>query len=582
MKARTAIWRTGLALLAGGMLFPALANPSLLPADTVFALGLSGIDQHMEKFQPLADEWNRLGLTESLGTLFASTSDELEEIPAELEEYQDVDPLELLGRSAWLGVSLSAGNPIPTVTVLLEPTGAALATVRDSLASLESEPETTSLTEGEFTFLVVNVEEEATEGFVSSVAVSLAGDRFVFSSNPDALRGVLRRLAGSDEPSLAGASGFASAAELTDGNLFSFIDMPSVVRTASTFASPFAAEFGVSALLDEAVSALSTVGVIASSTTFTADGMSSNSLQVVGDSSATVRNLLLNREAASRDALGFVSEGALGVASGFSNPTGWWDYLNTLLAKYPELGIGSLDELFLAFGGIDIRAGFFNWVGSEMTTVTTGLTTAAAPGVASENLLGQNLYILRTSADADAQAGLDNIVNTMSMLISSFTSLDGSSAAPAELGTTELVEGVSVRTLDVTDGVTLSYAVTDGFVLVATDGTSVAEALQARAAGGSPSETIARMLEQVPAGAVSYSVADTGASLRGLAGQVSAQIETVAGLSGEGVDFEALDAASNGLEEFLNFVADRTGGSWSHTQISDGVIRSQGFSEVDW
>ena len=90
------------------------------------------------------------------------------------------------------------------------------------------------------------------------------------------------------------------------------------------------------------------------------------------------------------------------------------------------------------------------------------------------------------------------------------------------------------------------------------------------------------MLEQVPAGAVSYSVADTGASLRGLAGQVSAQIETVAGLSGEGVDFEALDAASNGLEEFLNFVADRTGGSWSHTQISDGVIRSQGFSEVDW
>ena len=582
MKIRNALARTGFAVAAVSLLAPAFANPSLLPADTVLAFGLTGVDGHAAQFQPFVDEWNRLGLTDSLGALLASQDEELADVPAELDEYSDIDPLELLGRSAWVGLSLSGGNPIPTVNVLAQPTGEALATIQDAFASIESDAATTTLTEGDYTFYVVDTASEDGEtSYPQTFALALAGDQFVLSTSPDALRGVLRRLAGSTEPALSGSEGFAAAAELADSNMFYFLDTPAVVGSLSSLVRPFAAEFGVGPLLDEAVSALNTVGTLAGGTSITETGTSSRSVQVVGDANPTVRSLLLERGEAGRDALGFVPATALSVAGSFSQPTGWWDYLNSVLAKSPELGIGSLDDLLLGFGGIDIRSGFFNWVGNEILTVTGATAAATAPGVASENLLGELLFVLPTSSEADAQAGLQNILSTAGMMAGAFTSLDGA-ATEMNTATTESVAGVDVHTMELTDGVIISWAVTGGYALVSTDATSVAAAVEASAAGGALPDTLARMLDQVPAGTINWAVSDGAASLRSLGGQVSAQLETVAGLSGEGVDFDALEAATSGLEEFLEFVADRTGGGYSYTTVDGNVITTEGASEISW
>lgn len=572
---------TGVLAATALLATPALADPAVLPADTVFAVGLNNVDQNAERFQPFVDEWNRLGLTESLGTLL-DTDDELDAAMDELDALDDVDFLELIGDSAWLSVSLSASNPVPVVTFMSRPTGDALAQVNDQLAAVESEPGTLTLTEGNYTFWVVEIDEEATEGLVTGVAVTLIDDQLIFSSTPDALRGVLRLMGGSNEPSLAGVPAFGQVAHLQDSDIFSYVDMGAGARTAQTFARPFAQEFGVGALLDEAVSALATAGVLAGGNNFTADGMSGTSVQVVGDDNATIRSLLLDRSPASQDALAFVPAEALAVSSGFSNPTAWWGYFNTLVASYPELGISSLDDLLLMFVGLDLRSSFFSWVGNEMTTITTGLTATGAPGVASDNLLGENLYILRTDADADAQAGLDTIMQMASMMLGAFTSLDGSTAGQPDTGTSETVDGVNVRTFTLTDGVIVSYAVTDGFVLIATDATSVAAALEARAAGAVAPETVNRLMASIPADVVSFSVSDNEASLRSLAGQTAAQVEMVAGLSGGGIDFDALDSASSGIEEFLNFVADHLDGSWAFTTIDGNVITSESFTEVDW
>lgn len=566
-------------LAAAAMLFtPALANPAVLPADTVFALGLNQIDENTEKFQPFVDEWNRLGLSESLGTLFA-VEEELDTATGELD---GLDILDLLGDSAWLSLSMTAGNPIPVITFMAQPTGEALAQVNDQLAALESEPDVLTLTEGDYTFWVMELDEELTEGMVSGVAVTLADDQLVVSSTPDALRGVLRRMAGASEPSLAGVAAFESASQLQDSHVFTYLDLGTAVRSTQSLVRPFADEFGVGGLLSEVVSALQTAGVFAGGSNFTADGVSSTNIQVVGDENDTVRSLLLDREPATRDGLVFVPDGALSVVSGYSNPTAWWAYLNQLVASYPELGISSLDEVLMMFVGLDLRSSFFSWVGNEMTTITTGIAATAAPGVASENLLGENLYVLRTDADADAQAGLDNILMMASMMIGAFTSLDGSTAGQADMGTSETVEGVNVRTFELTDGVIVSYAVTDGFVLISTDGHSVAGALRARAAGTAAPDTISGMLDAVPSGVVSFAVSDNEASVRSLAGQMAAQIEMVAGLTGTGVDFDALDSATAGIEEYLNFVADHLDGSWSYTSIDGNVIVSEGFVEVDW
>ncbi len=471
---------------------------------------------------------------------------------------------------------------MPHFTMTMQPTGEARAAVTDMLASLESDPDAMQQQEGNESFWVVDIDEELTEGAVSGVAVSLTDDMLIVSSNPDLLRGVLRRAAGASEPSLATAPAFTQVADYTDGNIVTYLDVTVISSTLSAFARPFASEFGVSSLVDELVSAMETVGVIAGSSTFTADGMSGVSVQLVGDSNTAIRSLLLDRQAANADVLQFLTPDALSVSSGFSNPAGWWNYLNQMLASNPELGIGSLDDLLVGFVGLDLRAGFFNWVGNELTVVTNGLADATAPGVAADNLLGESLYILRTDSDADAQAGLDNIMMTLGMLISAFTSLDGTASGGPDAGTTEVVAGTTVRTMELTDGFILSYAVADGFVLIGTDQTSVGNALNARAAGGNATETISRVLSAIPADTVSFSASDSGAMLTSLAGQIPAQIEMVAGLTGQGIDFAALDAATSGLEEFMNFLAQRTGGNWSYTVIDGNAIVTETFAEIDW
>lgn len=583
MKLKTIAPRVGALVAAAALLSPALANPGLLPADTVFAVGLRDASVHAEKLEPFLAEWNRLDLGENLATLLGSSGagdlldDELLD-----QDLPDIDFMELLGDTAWLSVSLSGSNPMPHFTMTLQPTGEARAAVTDMLAALESEPDTMQLQEGDHTFWLVEVDEELTEGAVTGVAVSLTDDMLIVSSNPDLLRGVLRRAGGASEPSLATAPAFAQVADYTDGHIVSYLDVSVISNTLSTFARPFATEFGVASLVDELVSALETVGVIAGSTSFTDDGVSGYSVQVVGDSNQAIRSLLLDRQTANTNVLEFVTDDALSVSSGFSNPTGWWDYLNHMLASSPELGIGSLDDLLTGFVGLDLRAGFFNWVGNEMTVVTNNLADATAVGIAADNLLGESLYILRTSSDADAQSGLDNIMMTLNMLISSFTSLDGSSAGGFDAGTTEVVAGTSVRTMELTDGVILSYAVVDGFVLIGTDHTSVGNALNARAAGGNASATISRMLAAVPADSVSFSAGDSGAMMTSMASQIPAQIEMLAGLSGQGIDFAALDAATSGLEEFMYFLADRTDGNWSYTIIDGNAIVTESFAEIDW
>lgn len=570
--------RAGLATVAGLLLSPVLANPAWLPADTVFAVGLSGLDQHADRFQPFVDEWNRLGLSDSLAALFPVEDAELDTVTAELEGFE---PFDLLGSNTWLAVSISGASPIPSVVLTMRPQGETLDLVNDMLASLESDPDVMTLSEGSHDFFVMDLDEELTDGYVSGLAIGIADGELVVASTPDAMRGVLRRMAGSNEPSLASSASFSAVSHLAGGHIFSFTDLGAAARAGNALARPLAAEFGVSGLLNELVSSLETAGVIASSTSVTDQGLQSSSVQLVGDANSRVRDLLLNRDPASQDALAFITSNALTVSSGFSNPSGWWAYLNSIVASYPELGIGSLDDLLLMFVGLDLRSSFFNWVGNELTTVTTGIVSTGGIGVASENLLGESLYVLRTSSEEAAQAGLEGFFSMAAMLASSFTSLDGAATGPAD-SSSENVAGTVVNTIRLTDGVVISYGVTDGFVLVSTDGHSVADALRARAAGDAAPAVISRMLQQVPAGAVNFVVSDNESSLRSLASQTAEQIEMVAGLSGSSIDFAALDAATAGVEQYMNFLADRAGGSWSWTIIEGDSVVSESFAEIDW
>ncbi len=563
------------AVLAAILAVPAAyATPDLLPADTVAAFGVTGLDSLEARFAPFADEFENSGLSAALQNMLAEEAD----ADAVSGFLSDAGILDLIGSSAWAAVSVSSSNPLPTFTLMSQPDAEVRQQLSDRLAGLESEPGATSLMEGSQAFLSMPMDED---GF-GSVNVALTGTNFVVSTNPDVLRGVLRREAGAAEPNLAGNSDFQAALAATgNGDVLTYVNLAAASSVLDRFARPFAQEFGAGGLLNEVVAAMNTLGIMASSSTFTDAGIESTSVQLIRDGgNERLQTLLLQRGPATRAALQFVGPDALGVASGSGNAAGWWDYLNAVVASNPELGLTSLDELFTAFLGVDIRAGFFSWVGEEFTTVTTTVPTVTQPGVASTNLLGEGLYILRTSDESGASTGLTGLLQTAATMAAMFTSLDGAAAPPAIVQND--VAGTTVSSLTFSDGITLSWAVTDGFVLVSTDDVSVAEALDVRASGQGISPVLNALLDNVPEGAVNYSVSDAGSMFGGLAETAASEFSMLAGLSGGDIDFDSLDETAAALTRFMEFVADRTGGSWSYTVVNGNEVRTTGLVEVDW
>ena len=575
--ARSHLKRVLLACLGALLLSPTFANPGLLPADTVLAVGLEGLSEHEARFRPFIDEFERAGLADSLGRLFGDAADELPDV----DQFSSSDFMAALGDSGWFGLSVSSSNPLPALTIVTRPDDHARGIIQDAMASLESEPSTQVLTEGAVTFLYLEMEAEDMGGFVAGLSVTLTDDYFAFSTNPDVMRGVLRRAAGAAEPSLETAVGYSEAAAIVgSGNVHTYVDIAALGTIVNRFARPFAVEFGVGGVLTELVTVLETLGVSATSATITAGGVETTSVQLIREGNDSLRSLLLDRGTASRDALAFVPEDALSVSVGMSSADGWWSYLNEVLARYPELGIPSLDMFFQSFVGIDIRVGFLNWVGEEFATITTGVPAVAEPGIASDNLLGEALYLFRTSDDTGARSGLGTLMQTVGNMVAMFGSLNSSTAQP--MVTTRDVAGVTIQTLDVTDGLVVSWAVTDGFVLVSTDNTSIEAGLQARATGEQANALLLELLDQVPASVAGFMASDDRQTYTALASQLPVQLQTVAGLSGGDLDFDALDSATAGMTEFLLFVAGRMEGSYGYTVIEGDVIRSFGSSRIDW
>src|SRR5699024_2733740 len=438
-----------------------------------------------------------------------------------------------------------------------------------------AEEDTLTHTEGNHTFYLLEIEEDATDGMVEGVAVALTADGLLaFTSGSDSMRGVLRRAGGSDEPSFVDSPSYLAVSALADDTFFSFLDLARIGSVAANFGRPFVGELGLSGLIDDLESAFAAAGILAAGTEFAADGVHSHGIQLVGDSDSPVRELLLERGTVTGNLAGGAPSDTLSYSHSWVDAAGWWDWLNGLAQSVPELG-GDLNLLVESMIGVNPEEGIFSWLGNEVRTVMTDYPDSADIGVASDNMLGSLVYILDT-ADADtAKASIDNVFFMGSMLAQSMISLDGTDA-PAEPELSE-VAGVEVTTYDFSDGFSLSYAIADGHVYFTTDTAALAAVLEG--AGGSDLE---RLAGEVPADVTSYGVTDYSESLRATGEQLAAQLGLLAGLSGEGLAFEQLEEVSAGLTEFFSCVADRTGDSWTYTTVDGDTIVTEGFVEVDW
>ncbi len=574
----------------------------LLPADTFLALGIQDWISHRDKLQPYVDEFTRLelgqallelgesssavsgGIADSLGLGNGSSEDaeaSTEDMSTDdfLKEWQarfgDTDLLEMFGQEAWIGVSATASNPLPALVLLTKLTPDVSAQFVTVIAEENPKQNAETLTEGDLEFYTFT---DTTSDTPITLAYAVQQDTLMLSTNPDTLRGVLRQLAGSSDPNFTTSENYQSSLAMFEaGNAYAYFDLPTI---ADNYA-PLAKQVGFEQLIDRLVQAFKTAGVGAGVSRFTDEGTETQGLQAVnpdgGD--ASLLELLTTPGVADKSVLDRAPEGALSVSSSFSNLTSWWDYLNELVAVQPELG-GDLDTILQGFG-LDLRSTFFNWVGSQVFSITTGVAETVEPGMAASNLLGEAVYMFEASDEATAQEGLTNLVQTISAQVAAFADPSGGTGDAAQ--STSDIAGVTVTNFEVTSGVSLSYAVTNGYALLATSQDAMTKVLNAGDGSLSGLEKVQSLVAFIPEDASSFTISNDQVTLQSTASQLTSSIQTTAGIGGaSNLDFDKVEAASAKFEEFLNFVAERLGYSVSYSRQSETGITSASKTEVRW
>lgn len=591
----------GLGLAAAFMLTTAAFAQSLarlLPQETLFAVGIENLADHEAKFQPFIDEWERLGLPDLMQQAFAAEADGMEEMefPPELEGLTFLD---MLGDQVWFGLSAASYAPLPAVTMVARVSDAASEALMAMIARETEGMEVETLQEGNIPFNVVmppagTTDGEDTEddfeddfgenmlGVAEEMPVVYAQDgNLVFvSSNPDVLRGVLRRHQGAAEPNLGDNPAFSeTVGALGRGSFTIYLDLPAVVDVAG----PFAQGQGFDTLVERLSNAFRTAGAYATVSRITADGMESLSLRRLGDRSLdpALFDLIAGPGSATDDVASFVPADALGYQGMYVDPAGWWAYLGDLVASAPELGIGDLDAFIAENAGIDVGQMLFDWMGPRVAAVTVSAPAAADIGVASENPLGDALYLIEATDLGAAEAGLSQLLQMGMAMAGSFADPMGEGAMVAPV--TRDVSGVTVTVYELAPGFELNLAYVDGYAVLATTPEAMDLALAARAQGGGRPANLADLLREVPAGVRSFSVTDDQASMQATAETIVSQLGLFAGLGGSAaLDFDAIEAAGDAMSEFLGFVARRFGGSYSYTVADGNLVRGYGVSRIAW
>lgn len=573
---RTVLGRAVVLLAAAVLLFSSASAQSLshvLPQDTFAVIGVTGISEHKGKFQPFIDEWERLGLTELFSQAFEDYAGEDLEgeveafLPSELEGLTLYD---FLGDEAWVAVSASRSNPLPAFTLIARVSDDAAAGIKRLWDSEAVERQV--LTEGNIQFSIDEVGDEP-------LAVAIDGNFFALSSNPDVMRGLLRRYQGASEPNFRDSQGYESISQLAPANVVFYFDLPRVVDLAQ----PFAAGMGFDASVVRLANALRTFGTYTSVTRITHAGLVSESHHVLGDPSLdpALYSLLTTNIPVSNSATTFIDGSAVSYQAVGMDAAGGWNYLSNLVNDLSELGIGNLDNFLSMELGIDLNRLLFSWIGTTFAVVSP-YSEVAEIGMAPENMLGDTLYLVETTNPAAAEEGLNELINMVAMFASMFMDPFGDgSAGPAEPAQ-RTVAGVTVTSYDMGQGLVFELAVTNGYAVVATSSGAMNAALTASAQGGAMPATLASLAGNVPGNSSTVLLQDGAASLRMMGQILTSQFGLYAGLISTDLDFDAAEAASEALGQYIEFLASKSGGQYSYSSVQGGVTTGYSLTTVHW
>ena len=438
----------------------ALAQPlaSLAPADTVLSLSQSyqgGLfDTLDDDFAAL--EWEAAGETlEKLLNAAAQLSDDAD-LEDMLEMYQDIlesyrDPVaaneevlefcpayaDVIESSqaymeqedkdytvdALLTVSISAFSPVPA--------GTALTRVNDDVVSLYTEMQETLLACAQ-----ENEDIEVTEldeGGVPLYVIGNASDfpivagsvdnLFFVGTNPEVMRGVVRRAGGSDEPNFAETTLYeqASGALGEAGNSLGLsLNLAALADTLEGYAGFIIDGPETEYLVDRVSAVLRTLGGVASQISATDEGLVGESVFAInreGGDEALLELVLC--ETCEVSAPFLAPEGTVAVQADYLPWRELWAYAQTWLRDVEEISGESLDvaELASSLLGVELDAELINWLGSEshtytLETVGTDLRTLLYNTAAAT--------VIPVSSPEAAQAAFEHLGETLEPFLAEF------------------------------------------------------------------------------------------------------------------------------------------------------------------
>ncbi len=446
-----------------------------------------------------------------------------------------VEPMDLLVEGL-LTVSIAPFAPVPQALAIARTSDAAVAgALQDALVGCFGGP---TFDQDGVALYVLG------DGGDLPLIVARVDDLFLAGTEPNLVRGAIRRLNGADEPSLADGPLGAARAQLAPGGLDLAFDADALADVVESLSGSLPSDQPV---VLRAVAALRTLGSGATRAAWDDQGLRFEQVLVVPDDApdAALARLLTSAPRAGRPL--WLPADASAVASNHVPLRAWIDYVDAWLVDLePVTGVrADVRGLAAEHLDLDLDAALLGWVGETVHTVTLEPLGTDLRGW----VYGPGTVVMVPVADeAAARAGIRLLGPGLLRSFASLTQLDAGSPMdpfgtdpfaddPFSTGTSGLdglfgsesvaVDAITIGAIDadrIRMGPTLdlAVAVVDGHLVLATPPSALEALLAAREGGtnllsGPAGAPWRAAYAAVPDAARDVSISDVPATLRGLA-----------------------------------------------------------------
>ena len=391
------------------------------------------------------------------------------------------------------------------------------------------------------------------------------------------LGGFLKRVGGSKEPALASSSLYKTTMDsVGSATMRTYADLGQLAGLAKTAVQRFDLnEQGFK--LQPLLNALTTLGRYGSAWKVSSEGLETTGVFApdMRGGDAALYKLLTTVKDVPLTAAEVVPATALTFQTGSSDPQGFYDYINKLVDQ-SKLNPGGIDPLLTKELGLNFRQVALEWMTGEFASAT--FETKPKPNASNAvSLLGETVVYIGASDEALAQNSLEAV---LPRLVELGNKLAENEKALSYKPSKATIAGTEVTRYPIAQGLALTSAVSNGYLLIATSDDAMVAAL---AQGPRLNESAAykAAMARVPANASGYAYADTSRSFLVSSKQIEDNLTAALAL---GADMRPSVARklSQGLQKLMTFTADRVGPQVTWTEVKDGVIRTKSFQPVRW